>query len=160
MPKTYWKPHVTVATIVERKNNEGHPEYLMVHEMSQDDGQDKEQSVYNQPAGHLDEGENLLDAAVRETVEETAWYVEVTAYIGLYHYRCGNGMTYLRHGFAAKPVFHETGRELDEGIMAAPWMSYREITEKTAEMRSPTVIKMLDDYRAGTLYPLSILRNM
>ena len=152
MYQTDWKPHVTVATIVERKADDGKTEYLMVHEVSENN------VVYNQPAGHLDEGEDLITAAIRETLEETAWHVEITAYLGIYHYVATNGITFLRHGFAAKPVFHEADRRLDHGIIEAPWMSYSKILEKTDDMRSTTVIQMLDNYRSGERYPLDALK--
>ena len=70
-----WKPNVTVAAVVERDGK-----YLLVEE--EDDGK----LVLNQPAGHLDEGESLLDAVVRETLEETAWHFVPEFLIGIYRW--------------------------------------------------------------------------
>ena len=57
-----WKPRVTVAALIE---NEGR--FLLVQELISG------RSVYNQPAGHLEDGETLIEAVIRETREETAW---------------------------------------------------------------------------------------
>ena len=89
-----WYPHVTVATIVQRNN-----QYLMVEE------EDQGRTVINQPAGHLDPGETLLQAALRETREETGWEVRLKHCTGIYQYHSpGNDTTYVRFSFAAEPV--------------------------------------------------------
>ena len=67
--ETAWPPHVTVAVVVEQDGR-----YLMVEEQDELAGG----LVFNQPAGHLDPGEGLLEAALRETLEETGWEVELT----------------------------------------------------------------------------------
>ena len=141
-----WFPHSTVATIVEK---EGH--FLMVEE--HDDGQ----VVFNQPAGHLEHGETLFEAARRETLEETAWHVELTALLGIYHYQAANGHTYIRHCFIAEPVLHETQRSLDTGIVAAHWLSREDIFSPDFKPRSPAVHKVLEDYFKGFHYPLDVI---
>lgn len=143
-----WKPHVTVATVVE---NDG--DYLLVKEAPEG------KIVYNQPAGHLDEGESLVHAAYRETLEETGWEVEITHYLGSYRYIAPNGTTYLRHGFCAKPLIHHKSRPLDQGIEEAVWMSYEEICQQYSNMRSPMVKQIIDDYRQGEHYPLAVLHE-
>jgi len=148
-----WKPNVTVATVLERTNNAGTKEYLLVHELR--DGILK----YNQPAGHLDEHEGLIDAAVRETREETGWDVEIVDLISIYRYVAKDGTTYIRHAFTAKPIKHHAQQALDDGIVAAVWLSYDDIIAKQSECHSPLVKETIDDYRAGKTYPLSILRD-
>ena len=108
-----WYPHTTVATIVEQNGL-----FLMVEE------KDQGQTVFNQPAGHLDEGESLQAAAIRETIEETAWEVELESFLGTYQYLApNNGCTYIRHCFIALPLRHHAGRMLDQDITAAHWLS-------------------------------------
>jgi ADP-ribose pyrophosphatase YjhB (NUDIX family) len=145
-----WAPHVTVATVVERDGK-----FLLVHEFDQF----RQQMVYNQPAGHWDEGETLVDGAVRETREETAWRVELTHWLGLYSYLApSNGLTYLRVAFVGNPVeFLDT--PLDNGIAEAVWLDYDTIVAKDAagELRSPLVRKVIDDYRSGRRLPLDTL---
>lgn len=141
-----WLAHSSVATIVERDGL-----FLMVEEI------DAGRTVFNQPAGHLEEHETLFAAAVRETLEETAWHVELTALVGLYHYPAPNGVTYIRHCFAARPLRHESGRELDTGILAAHWFSADTILAPGFKARSPIVGRVLRDYLAGTRYPLSLI---
>ncbi|MGH1485937.1 MAG: NUDIX hydrolase [Cellvibrionaceae bacterium] len=143
-----WTPHVTVATIVEQNSR-----FLLVHEAP--DGS----PVYNQPAGHLDEGEKLTTAARRETLEETGWDVTITDYLGLYRYIAPNRVTYLRHGFVAKPVKHYPKQSLDTGIIEAVWMTYEEIQKRETEMRSTLVKQLIDDYRSGRFYPLAVLNE-
>jgi len=150
-----WKPNVTVATVIE---NEG--KYLLVYEQPKGnvtEGTNK--AVYNQPAGHLDEGESLIAAAERETLEETAWEVSVSYYLGLYRYIAPNGITYLRHGFVAQANKHHPARMLDKGIIDAVWMSYKEICLNSSQMRSPMVKQLIDDYRSGQLYSLAVIHE-
>ncbi|MEZ5539356.1 MAG: NUDIX hydrolase [Pseudomonadales bacterium] len=145
-----WAPHVTVATVIEQDGK-----YLLVHEW------DKflQRMVYNQPAGHWDEGETLLDAAIRETREETAWAVTIDSWLGLYTYTASsNGITYVRVAFTGQTTeFLATA--LDEGIENAVWMDYETLLAKeaNAELRSPLVKQVIDDYRSGIRLPLSAL---
>lgn len=145
-----WYPHVTVATIVQRND-----QYLMVQEEAFH--QDKAQLVLNQPAGHLDEHETLLQAAVRETREETAWEVRLTHCTGIYHYRSpDNDVTYVRVSFAAEPV-KELDEPLDPDIHAACWMSLEEIMRHPH--RSPMVRQSLLDAADGLNIPLVAIRH-
>ena len=145
MTNERWKPNVTVATLVQKHNK-----FLMVHEAPNGI------EVYNQPAGHLDENESLINAARRETLEETGWEVEVTHYMGLYKHIAKNGITYLRHSFLATPIKHFPEMDLDTGIIKAVWMSYEDIV-KQDNLRGPLVKRLLDDYLAGKIYTLEML---
>ena len=145
MTNNRWRPNVTVATLVEKDNK-----FLMVNEAPNGI------EVYNQPAGHLDENENLINAARRETLEETGWDVEVTHYLGLYRHIAKNGITYLRHSFLAQPIKHYPEMDLDTGIIKAVWMSYEDIC-KQDNLRGPLVKRLLDDYREGKIYTLDML---
>ena len=147
-----WTPHVTVATVVERVMN-GQSQYLLVHE------QPEGKPVYNQPAGHLDEGEGLIAAATRETLEETGWQVTISDYLGMYRYIAPNGVIYLRHGFAAKPLQYFPERQLDAAILKALWLDYEKILQLEPSLRSPMVKQLLGDYRNGICYPLAVLNE-
>jgi 8-oxo-dGTP pyrophosphatase MutT (NUDIX family) len=134
-----WALHVTVATIVEQDDR-----YLLVHEHSE------ENLVYNQPAGHLEPNETLAQAAIRETMEETGWLVEPTAILGCTLFTSPyNQVTYYRTTFIAKAISHDPKLALDDGIIEAVWLSYEEILEKKAEMRSPVVLQDIEKYRSG-----------
>jgi ADP-ribose pyrophosphatase YjhB (NUDIX family) len=138
-----------VAAIVERDGR-----FLLVEEQA--DGA----VVLNQPAGHLDEGETLIHAVIRETLEETAWHIEPTALLGVYRWpHPANNITYLRFAFVAKALREETGRTLDHGCLRAVWLTPEEIRAERARLRSPQVERCLDDYLAGTCYPLDLLRE-
>jgi ADP-ribose pyrophosphatase YjhB (NUDIX family) len=142
-----WAPHVTVATIVEHDNR-----YLMVYEES--DGK----KVYNQPAGHLDPNETLSEAAVRETLEETGWTIQLTGVVGVNLYTApSNGITYLRTTFIAEAASHDANRPLDTGIIEAVWLTYEELKEREDQLRSPMTLQVIEDYRAGRRYPLAVV---
>lgn len=142
-------PHITVATIVEQQGR-----FLFVKEHAKND------IVLNQPAGHLEMDESLNQAAIRETLEETAWLVELTALVGIYLYQAPNGVTYQRVCFAAKPIMHQPERALDEGIIEALWLSQAELIEQQHLCRSPLVLQSLNDYLSGSVYPLSVLKGV
>jgi phosphatase NudJ len=147
----YWKPNATVAAVVERDGR-----LLMIEEHT------AEGLRLNQPAGHLDPGESLQQAAVREALEETGWHVEPTALLGLYMARYANidegvDVTYLRHAFVCRPLSHDAARSLDTGIVRAFWMSPDEILAERARHRSPAVERTVLDWLAGRRFPLDLI---
>lgn len=147
----HWNPKVTAAAVVEREGR-----FLLVREHCADGIR------LNQPAGHLDPGESLQAAAIRETREETGWLVRPTGIVGMYLSRYQSpdrqtDVTYLRFTFACEPVSCEIEPTLDDGIIEAIWMSETQVRASVAEHRSPQVLQSLDDYLAGCHYPLEIL---
>ena len=142
-----WKPNVTGAAVIERKGC-----FLLVEE-------DTERGrLINQPAGHLDPGESLIEGVARETLEETAHSFTATALLGVYQYHhAAEGVTYLRFAFTGDLTGHDPGRRLDTGIARALWLSPEEIRREPARHRSPLVMRCIDDYLAGRSYPLAVL---
>ena len=141
-------PHVTVATIVEDQGR-----FLLVEELA--DGR----KVLNQPAGHLEADESLTQAALRETLEETGWEVELTAVTGIYLYTApSNGVTYQRVCFAARPLRQRSDVTLDEGIIGPRWLTRAELLEQPQRWRSELVLRCIDDYLAGARHSLSLIR--
>ncbi len=117
--------------------------------------------VLNQPAGHLDEGESLIAACMRETLEETAWHIEPTALLGVYRWpHPKKNITYLRFAFIAEAAREEPGRALDDGIVRALWLTPDEIRAERARHRSPQVERCLNDYLAGRRHPLELLQDV
>ncbi|NBA96786.1 NUDIX hydrolase [Pseudomonas sp. R5(2019)] len=144
-----WQPHITVATIVEDQGR-----FLLVEEFKGG------RNVLNQPAGHLEANETLREAAVRETLEETGWDVELTGVVGIYLYTApSNGVTYQRVCFAARPLKHHPERKLDTGILGAQWFERDELATQPERWRSELLLRCIDDYLAGPLHSLDLIRD-
>lgn len=146
----FWQPDVTVATIVVSDGR-----LLMVEEHAGG------RLVLNQPAGHLEPDESLVEAALRETLEETGWDVRLTAFVGAYQWKAPEtGRHYLRFAFAAEPVLHHPERKLDEGITRALWLTPGELQSEAGRHRSPLVWRTASDFLAGRRQPLELLQHL
>jgi phosphatase NudJ len=147
---TRWKPRVTVAAVIERDGR-----FLLVEEETRDGLR------INNPAGHLDPGETPAEGCARETLEETAHHFVPTAMLGVYLARSrktdGQEVTYLRLAFCGELGAVEPGRALDTGIVRTLWMTAEEVRANAARLRSPLVLRCIEDYLAGIRYPLSLV---
>jgi 8-oxo-dGTP pyrophosphatase MutT (NUDIX family) len=142
-----WKPNVTVAAVVMRDGK-----FLLVEEET-DVG-----LAFNQPAGHLEAGESLIDAVVRETLEETAYHFKPTHLVGIYNWKHPTkDVTYLRFAFGGELRGYEAGRQLDDGIVAAHWLTLDEVKETQGRHRSPLILRCIEDLSVGKSYPLDLL---
>jgi 8-oxo-dGTP pyrophosphatase MutT (NUDIX family) len=145
-----WSPHVVVACVVERDGR-----FLMVEERINGT------LMLNQPAGHWEHGETLVEGAVRETLEESGWDVRPTHLLGLYHYDPpGLGYGFLRVAFVAEALREHVGRELDHGIERVLWLSRDELVATRARHRGPMVVSCVDDYLAGRRLPLELIAHL
>ena len=150
MKKHIWKPNTTVAAIIERDNK-----FLLVEEITERGNR------FNQPAGHLEDGETLIQAVIRETMEESAYEFTPEFLLGVYQWKHTlNDTTYLRFAFIGKAGVHYPMQELDEGIVQAVWMDIDEIRDKANLMRSPQILSCIEDYLAGKRYPLEVITNL
>lgn len=137
-------PDVTVATVVVSDGR-----MLLVEERV------RGALVLNQPAGHLEPAESLHAAALRETLEETAWEVSLTHFIGVYQWTSPDeGRQFLRFAFAAVPLCHHPELTLDDGIERALWLTPPELDAQRARHRSPLVWRAVTDFLAGQRLPL------
>jgi ADP-ribose pyrophosphatase YjhB (NUDIX family) len=144
-----WKPNVTVAALMEQDGR-----FLLVEEETADGLR------FNQPAGHLNEGESLADACAREALEETAWGFTPESLVGIYQWKRPQGdITYLRFAFAGKVGAQDTARKLDEGIVRAMWMTPLEISACQERHRSPLIQQCVADWLSGRRYPLDLIRH-
>ena len=146
-----WHPHVTVAAVIERQQK-----YLLVQE------QVEQYTVYNQPAGHWEPGETLIEAARRETLEETGWEFYPAALVGIYCWRHPHkDETFLRFTLCGKCGPERVSDELDEGILHAGWYRADEIfTLPEHRLRSTMVTQSLQDYLDGKRYDLGLIRDI
>jgi phosphatase NudJ len=145
-----WKPSVTVAAVVERDGR-----FLLVEEETSDGLR------LNNPAGHLDPGESLVQAVVRETLEETACTFEPDALVGIYLATTARPdsepVTYLRFAFSGRAGAALAGRALDRGIVRTLWLTPDELRASVARHRSPLVLRCMEDHLAGRRWPLDLL---
>ncbi|WNV05802.1 NUDIX hydrolase [Candidatus Methylospira mobilis] len=143
------RPRVTVAAIIERQGL-----FLMVEERNA-----AGELVINQPAGHVEMNESLVEAVIRETLEETAWHFIPEFLVGVYLWKHPRADTsFLRVCFAGRAADHDPARALDDGIEQAVWLSHAALLERSARLRSPLVLDTISDYLSGERYPLSVLK--
>lgn len=146
---TIFKPNVTVAAVVERDGR-----FLLVEEET-DDG-----LRFNQPAGHLEKCESLVEAAAREALEETRYRFRPQFLVGVYSWRHERkDITYLRFAFGGEIIGHEPERALDTGIVAAHWLTPEEVEACADRHRSPLIARCIADYRAGRRFPLDLITH-
>jgi ADP-ribose pyrophosphatase YjhB (NUDIX family) len=152
-----WKPNVTVAAVIERDGR-----FLLVEEHTSDGLR------LNNPAGHLDPGEGLADACARETLEETAHRFRPTALVGVYLSRTQRppgglskpgSVTYLRVAFCGELGDFLPDQRLDHGIVRTLWMTAEEIRASVSRHRSPVLLQCVEDYLAGTRFPMALLHT-
>jgi 8-oxo-dGTP pyrophosphatase MutT (NUDIX family) len=141
--------HVTVAAVIEQDGR-----YLMVEELI--DGK----RFYNQPAGHLEPDESLVDAVIREALEETARPFTPDGLVGIYRWLSPGGETFLRFTFRGDAGEAEAGRPLDPEISRTLWLSRQEVADRAGQLRSPLVLRSIDDARRGSYYPLTLLNDL
>ncbi|WP_406672386.1 NUDIX hydrolase [Natronospira sp.] len=145
-----WKPNVTVSAVVEENDR-----FLLVEE------EIRCQLQLNNPAGHLEPGESLVDAVIREVQEESARDFEPESISGIYLWRTASGdKTFLRVNFCGQARHYNPTQALDTGIVRTLWLSRDEIAAEQARLRSPLVLRCVDDYLNGKRYPLDALSHL
>jgi len=144
-----WKPDVTVAALIERDGR-----FLVVEERI------GRRIVINQPAGHVEDGETLEAAVRRETLEETAWHFTPSALLGLYLWRSPRGHSTLRIAFVGSVDRFESQRRLDPPVLRTHWLTRTELAGRAERLRTPLVLRCIDDYLAGQRLPLASLTSM
>ncbi len=143
------RPDVTVAAVCRQ-----HGRFLIVEEQVTSGA-----LVFNQPAGHLETGESLVEACVRETLEETGWHFAPRGIVGIYQWQHPYKQRYfVRVAFAGDCLRHDPDLPLDEGIVRVLWMTPQELDEHSDLLRSPMVLKCIEDFLSGACYPLDIVQ--
>ena len=133
------KPEITVAAVTETGGR-----FLVVEERI------NHRLLFNQPAGHVEQGETLLAAVVREAREETAWRFHPHSLLGVYLWRNPtSGRRVLRFAFIGSVTDHDPAQRLDRGIVGTHWLAPGDLEQHSARLRSPLVLRCVHDYLAG-----------
>jgi len=132
-------PEITVAAITETDGR-----FLVVEERI------NQRLVFNQPAGHVEPGESLVAAVIREVREETAWRFEPESLIDVYLWRSPeSGVTTMRFAFSGTVDDHQAQQPLDDGIIGTHWLSRGDLQDREQRLRSPLVLRCIADYLDG-----------
>ena len=143
-------PEITVAAITETDGR-----FLVVEERI------NQRLVFNQPAGHVEVGESLVTAVIREVREETAWRFEPESLIGVYLWRSPeSGVTTMRFAFSGAVDDHQATQPLDHGIVGTHWLSRADLREREDRLRSPLVLRCIEDYLNGRRQPLASVGHL
>jgi len=146
-----WYPRVTVAAVIRDSGGR----HLLVEERPEG------VVVFNQPAGHLEAGESLLDAVIREVLEETCRVFSPTALVGVYRWQVPpDGDTYLRFCFIGEAGEQQPGLSRDPDILGTRWVRPDQLGAGGLAPRSPLVRQCMDDAIAGQRYPLQLLHDL
>ncbi|MBT1445820.1 NUDIX hydrolase [Shewanella sp. JM162201] len=141
-----YKPNVTVACVVHCDGK-----FLMVEEII--DGK----SVFNQPAGHLEANESLIDACKRELYEETGIEASPSKLIGVYQFSASSTLAFLRFTFLVELESQCQSSPKDSAIHALHWLSLDDIDSGSRSLRSPLVSRCIHDCLAGKGCTLELL---
>lgn len=148
--RTGLHPELTVAAVIERNGR-----FMLVEEHVSG------RLVLNQPAGHVEPGESLAEAVIREALEETAWSFVPEAIVGVYLWgRDGVQNPFLRVAFSGRCTAHDSRRKLDDGIERVLWLSREDLLARSPQLRSPMVMRAVDDYGRGIRYPIDLFQDL
>lgn len=145
------KPNITMACVVHCKGK-----FLFVEEIEYGN------RTLNQPAGHLEKDESILQGASRELYEETGIRAEMQKLIKIYQWHAPSSQTdYLRFVFALELEDWVEITPLDSDITRGLWLTLDEFNayiEQAGQCaRNPLVIQAIQDYLKGEFYPLDVL---
>ena len=145
-----WKPDITVAAIITRGQ-----QFLMVEELIQG------RHVFNQPAGHVEPNETPHAAVIREALEETAWQFHPEYLVGVYLWRKpGTLRDTFRIAYCGGLGAHDAARPLDRPVIANHWLGRDQLTAMNGRLRTPLVLRCIDDYLAGRRLPLEAVADL
>jgi len=142
---------ILVATVVVEDNK-----LLVVKEASR-----QHHGKYNFPAGHLDQGESIFKATIREAKEETGFDIRIKGLLVIHNFLYGkNNDQALAFIFQGERVGGEIQFDKKE-ILSAEWVSVTELEKMTEkELRNPFLMhKTLEALKSNKLYPLEVIEE-
>lgn len=140
-----FKPHVTVACIVHAEDK-----FLVVEETING------KALWNQPAGHLEADETLVQAAARELWEETGIKAQPQYFIRMHQWIAPDKTPFLRFLFSIELANMCDTEPQDSDIDCCRWVSAEEIL-RAPNLRSPLVAESIRSYQRPERYPLDMV---
>ena len=138
---------LTVAAVVEQDGK-----FLIVEERSSG------VRVITQPGGHIEAGESPEEACTREVLEETGCEIAINSLLGVYLWiHPQTRQQFLRIVYVADLLQENLSRKIDDCIYSVNWYSKADVEHHVRNLRTPTVMRCIDDYQAGKRQPESVL---
>ncbi|MGU9865239.1 NUDIX hydrolase [Kluyvera ascorbata] len=140
-----FKPHVTVACVVHAEDK-----FLVVEETLNG------KALWNQPAGHLEADETLVQAAERELWEETGIRAKPQYFLRMHQWLAPDNTPFLRFLFVIELDSLCATEPHDSDIDRCLWLSADEILQ-AKNLRSALVAESIRSYQQDARYPLSLI---
>ena len=140
---------ITVAAVIKNSENK----FLMVEENTSDG------IKINQPAGHLEKNETIVNAVIREVKEETGLVFLPLSLISV-HQLFLNSSSFFRFNFYGEVDNNSKPFSNEKQILKISWLDESYLEKKKKMLRSKCVLAAINDFNQGLKIPLSTIRNL
>ena len=140
---------ITVAAVIKNSENK----FLMVEENTSDG------IKINQPAGHLEKNETIVEAVIREVKEETGLVFLPLSLISVHQFFL-NSSSFFRFNFYGEVDSNSKPFSNEKQILKITWLDESYLKKKKKMLRSKCVLAAINDFNQGLKMPLSTIKNL
>ena len=140
---------ITVAAVIKNSENK----FLMVEENTSDG------IKINQPAGHLEKNETIVEAVIREVKEETGLVFLPLSLISVHQFFL-NSSSFFRFNFYGEVDSNSKPFSNEKQILKITWLDESYLEKKKKMLRSKCVLAAINDFNQGLKMPLSTIKNL
>ena len=140
---------ITVAAVIKNSDNK----FLMVEENTSDG------IKINQPAGHLEKNETVVEAVIREVKEETGLVFLPLSLISVHQFFL-NSSSFFRFNFYGEVDSNSKPFSNEKQILKISWLDESYLEKKKKMLRSKCVLAAINDFNRGLKMPLSTIKNL